>query len=89
MSLLIVRDNAREPRYRCLCCDDAIFYEGEETAYERHVVACSNRHDEELRGRSLRVKAPGIFDPFQSGDVELERWIRVNRGLLLEGRRTL
>lgn len=89
---LIVVINGREreePRYRCLCCNDADFYEGEERAYETHVVACANRHDEELRAQSMRARAPGIFDPNVSGDVELERWYRRNLPLLREGRKLL
>lgn len=87
--LIVVRHNAREPRYRCLCCDDAVFFEGEERAYESHVIACSRRHEAEMRGTSLRVKAPGIFDPDVSGDVEYGRWVRQHRGMLLEGRLTM
>jgi hypothetical protein len=89
MGLIVVRRNEREPRYRCLCCDDAVFFEGEERAYESHIVSCSRRHDERMRAESWREKAPGIFDPFRSGDVELDRWIRQNRAMLLEGRKTL
>lgn len=84
--LVVVRNNAREPKYRCLCCNDAVFFDGEERAYETHVVLCANRNDEELRGESWRVKAPGIFDPNVSGDVELDKWIRKHRALLLEDR---
>lgn len=87
--LVVVRHNAREPKYRCLSCREWVGYEGEEKAYETHVVACAARRDAELRGASLRVRMPGIFDPNASGDVELERWYRANRGLLLEGRRKL
>lgn len=87
MGLIVVtKDDGRQPRYKCLCCGTAEFYEGEETAYEQHVVACSNRHEAELRSMSLRVKAPGIFDPDESGDVEFGRWVRANRKALLEGR---
>ncbi len=86
MGLIVVRHNDREPAYRCLCCSDGIFYEGEERAYEQHVVLCSKRHDEEMRAQSLREKAPHIFDPGVSGDVELDRWVRVHREALLEDR---
>lgn len=87
MSLLVVvRHNAREPKYRCLCCKEWVGYEGEQRAYETHVVACADRRDEELRAESWRVKAPGIFDPNVSGDVELDKWVRRNRALLLEDR---
>lgn len=86
MGLIVVRVNAREPRWKCLCCGDAEFYDGEQAAYERHVVLCSVRHDAEMRGESLRAKIPGIYDPFESGDVELGRWIGRHRALLLEDR---
>lgn len=89
MGLIVVTSNKdRVPRYRCLACD-TVFYVGEETFYERHVVACSAKHDEQLRADSLRTRMPGIFDPFVSGDVELERWYRRNLPLLREGRKTL
>jgi hypothetical protein len=86
MGLIVIRHNEREPAYRCDCCADGVFFEGEERAYETHVVLCSMRHDAELRGESLRVKAPGIFDPEQSGDAELDRWVRRHRVALLEDR---
>lgn len=84
-----VRD-ARRPRYRCECCPERTpFFDGEERAYEQHVIACSSRHDAQLREQSWRVKAPGIFDPHVSGDVEFGQWIRRYRAELIEGRRTL
>jgi hypothetical protein len=94
MGLIVVvngrEQDAGKPRYRCECCPERTpFWDGEERAYERHVVACSQRHDEEMRGESLRVKAPGIFDPEQSGDVEFGKWIRQNREALLEDRMML
>lgn len=88
MGLIVITNERREPRYRCLACD-VVFYEGEELWYERHVVACSARHDKELRADSIRTRMPGLFDPNLSGDVEFGRWVRVNRGLLLEGRKRL
>lgn len=82
--------DAGRPRYRCECCPERTpFYDGEERAYERHVVACSARHDAELRAESWRERAPAIFDPERSGDVELGRWIRRNREALLEDRKKL
>lgn len=88
--IVVIGGRAQDaPKYRCLCCNDAVFYDGEEAAYERHVVACSERHDEAMRAESWRAKVPGIFDPDVSGDVELERWVRLNRGALLEGRKKL
>ncbi len=89
MGLIVVRHNDREPAYRCLCCSDGIFYEGEERAYEGHVILCAKRHDAEMEAESLRSKAPAIFDPFVSGDVELDRWVRVHREELLEDRKRI
>lgn len=88
--LIVVRDASRRPRYVCRIChmrgERSVFYDGEETAYERHVVACANRHEDELRSRSARVISPALFDPDQSGDVEFGRWIFDNREALIEGR---
>ena len=84
--LIVVRNNAREPKYRCLCCNDGVYFEGEEGAFHRHVVKCSARNDEAMRAQSLRVKAPGIFDPDQSGDVDVERWVRKHKAALREDR---
>lgn len=82
--------DAGRPRYRCECCPERTpFWDGEERAFERHVVACAARHDEQLRALSWRQRAPAIFDPQVSGDVELGRWIAVHRDALLEGRKTL
>lgn len=89
MRLIVMRVNAPEPCYFCLCCNEASFVEGEERGYERHVARCSTVHDEKLRADSIRTRMPLIFDPHVSGDVELTRWIRRHRGMLLEGRMTL
>jgi hypothetical protein len=87
MSLLVVvRHNAREPKFRCLSCNEWVGYEGEERAYETHVVACAQRNEEALRGRSLRSIAPKVFDPHVSGDVEYVQWVRQYRVPLLQGR---
>lgn len=86
--IVVMKGQERTPRYRCIACD-TVFYDGEETLYERHVVKCSETHDEALRAESPRTQMPGICDPFKSGDVELERWISANRDLLLEDRKKL
>lgn len=82
--LEIVRFNRGEPKFRCLVCQQP-FYEDESSAYERHVVACASSHEDELRQRSLRVKAPALYDPEQSGDVEFGKWVRANRKALIDG----
>ncbi len=85
MSLYVVRENPGKPAYGCVACD-AVFYKGEETAFERHVIRCSDENFEEMRAESLRAKAPGLFDPNVSGDVEFGKWVRRNRKALIEGR---
>lgn len=88
--LVVVRHVTGEPKWRCECCPERTpFYAGEEKAYEAHVVACANRHHDEMQGQSLRTIAPGIFDPFKSGDVELDAWIRRYRVPILQGRMTI
>lgn len=86
--IVVVKGQERgAPKYRCECCPErVVFYDGEERLYERHVIACSQRHDAELRGESLRVKVPGIFDPFVSGDVEYGIWVRANAQAIIDGR---
>lgn len=82
---------AGEPTHWCHVCRTP-FYEGERTAWMRHVaggsgqVGCHERHEEELRSHSLRVKAPGLFDPHVSGDVEYGRWVRAHAAAILSGR---
>jgi len=90
MGLLIIGAHKQPPKYRCLCCPEQVtFAAGEERAYEDHVVRCSRRHDEELRSHSMRVKAPLVFDPDVGGEVDLEKWVRKYRALILEGRKTM
>ena len=93
--LIIVGDvgEARTPKYRCLICkargERSVFYEGEERAYERHVARCYDANEAELRMQSMREKAPGLFDPNRSGDVELGQWIRQHRQSLIRGGKKL
>lgn len=91
--LIVARDSDRKAFGYCRVCamrgERTIFYEGEERAMEKHVAACSHRHEAELRQRSMRVRAPGIFDPERSGDVEKGHWISANREALVEGRKKL
>lgn len=63
----------KPPKYLCCLCD-ASFTEDERFQYERH---CLKAHDHaEVRSKSPRDWAPGIFDPYhESGDVEWQRWI--------------
>lgn len=87
MGLLIIgAAESRPPKYKCLCCNTAVFYEGEDRAYERHVVACSAKHEEEMREQSPREKTAHFLG---RGDTELEGWVRKHRGLILEGRKQM
>lgn len=75
-----------QPRYFCLTpgCG-AKFQAGREREYQEHCVWCSNQNEERLLAHSLQHTRPGLFGP-ESGDVELERWVRENRQALLERR---
>lgn len=84
----------REEVYYCACCsgeriadglDPLGFTRGEAEQYQRHVVDCAARHEDELRDRSLRQKAPGIFGE-EGWDGEFEQWVRDNADALKEGR---
>lgn len=86
--LIVVRHGARETEFLCRICK-AEFTKDETSAFERHVNACYAANEAELRGKSLREKAPGIFDPERSGDVELGKWIKRHRDALLEDRKKL
>lgn len=52
--------------------------------YERHVVECSKRHEDELRDLSVRERVPWLTGPL---DPELDEWIRDNRDAVVEGRK--
>jgi hypothetical protein len=91
--LVVIRDAEHAGRRMfCRVCqmrgEESVFYEGEELAFSKHIKLCASRHESELRGRSLRVKAPALFDPEQSGDVERGKWIRQHRDEILAGRLT-
>jgi hypothetical protein len=87
MGLLIIgATETRPPLARCLGCGTR-FFVGEETAYEKHVIRCSERHEEQMHAASLREQHPMIFG--DGPEPDLERWVRVNGGLLREGRKKL
>jgi hypothetical protein len=84
----------RDELYYCAVCaserraqgDDPLgFTKAEAEQYQRHVVDCAARHEEELRGLSLREQAPGVFGD-EGWDVEQERWIKEHAEQILEGR---
>lgn len=87
---VITHTSDRRPAYICRVCKEAVFARGEETAFERHVVRCANRHEDELRALSLRAKAPFFFDPRDaSRDQDLERWTKAHRDEILENRKKM
>lgn len=94
VALTVIRRHEGPPQWICLVCLTP-FFEGEETAFERHVAGtasmpgCAEREEEKLRAQSLRDRMPEIFDPLQSGDVDLELWIQKHRQALLEDRKKL
>lgn len=90
LGLLIPRDAA--PKYRCSVPtgDDetcgAMFYEGEERKYERHVGRCARQHRDAIEANSPKVKMPIFFDPEQ-WDPEYEAYMRgVGQRMKAEGR---
>ncbi len=85
MSLIVVSRLGEKPGFLWRVCGTQLG-QGE---YERHVVRCSKRHEEELRARSWRVKNPYLFDPNVVGDVEFERWVQANRKAILDGRKKM
>ena len=69
------------------------FYPGEEKNWERHVVACSRRHEAEIRHASLRERMPGFFGAERAGQEE-EAWLDradaagvTNREKVIQGRK--
>jgi hypothetical protein len=89
---LIVRDAQKRSGQRTLICEVCralgtmtVYYEEERAAFVRHINACWERHEGELRERTLEGKAPQLFDPQVAGDVELRRWVREHRAEILRG----
>lgn len=85
MGLIVVRVDPGRVIGGCVACD-AVFYEGEDRAWARHVDDCSERNREALMAHSLRAQAPALFDPEVSGDVEYGKWISRHRAALIDGR---
>lgn len=88
--IVVVRDAEKRVIGVCRTCHaagrESRFYEGEETAYVRHLKRCSDEHLEDLQSTQARHQNPALFDPDQAGDVELERWMRLNARAIEEGR---
>lgn len=86
----VIMDRDEAPAYRCECCPEKTpFWKGEERQRDIHVKACSERYEAELRQHSMRVKAPGLFDPEVSGDVEYGKWVRQNKEAIIRGDKTM
>lgn len=64
----------RVPKFECLVCGEAVFYEDELSAYERHVARCAEEHRDEIQAASMRHEGPFAEDA--GFDVEHERWAR-------------
>lgn len=59
------------------------FWEGEERAFERHVVSCA----EENAGAIQRFREKN--QPISGEKSDLEEWVDENKSLLVEGRKRL
>lgn len=93
MGLIVVRHADRKPKWICNVCrsrgEVTVFAEDEHAAFERHVVACAERHADHLRAFSMRNKAPYLFDPRTAGDVERHEWVRQHADAILHGRKII
>ena len=64
--------HGEKPRWQCDMCGRT-FFEYERAAYIDHCV--KGHSHEEVRAKSPRVQAPGLFDP-DAGDAEWAKWVR-------------
>lgn len=65
-----------EPSYLCALCGKP-FFQGEQAAYERHVLDQTAHPLEEVREHSLTYSAPGLYDPnYEGRDQDWAKWIR-------------
>jgi hypothetical protein len=83
MSLIVISRDELAPKWECYVCGGTFHTLG---VFQRHIVRCSDQHEEELLALSWRAKNPHLFDPNVSGDVEFGRWVRENRQAILDGR---
>ncbi|WCB94502.1 hypothetical protein DSM104299_03239 [Baekduia alba] len=86
MPLEIVSNVHEQPKVWCYVCGAGFGASKMGRPFEEHVARCSEEHDEHLRQQSFRVRAPHLFDPFVSGDVELGAYIRANSAAILHRR---
>lgn len=66
--------SVRAPKFECMVCGQARFYEDELAAYERHVAKCSEQHEDAIAAASPRSEGP--FSDDAGFDVELEAWAK-------------
>lgn len=71
-------------RFYCTVCKEG-FTADEAEKYQRHVVDCAKKNEDELRKLSMREVAPGIFGD-EGWDTEFEKWVRDNSEAILEDR---
>lgn len=84
--ILPTRVDPEPVKVRCYVCGAGFGASKMGAPFEQHVTRCSAQNEEALRSLSYRVKAPGLFDPFVSGDVEFGAWVRANRAAILHRR---
>ncbi len=91
MDLWIPDKARRVPKFKCLVptpdgpCG-TLFYPGDERRYERHVVACAERHDREIQAivdHNRELSLPDIQD------VEFERWVQKWAPEIMEERKKM
>lgn len=86
MPLEIVSHIHEEPKVWCYVCGAGFGASKMGVVFERHVRDCAGRNEDALRSLSYRVKAPHLFDPHVSGDVEFGAWVRANRAAIFHRR---
>lgn len=86
MPLEIVSHIHEDAKVWCYVCGAGFGASKMGAPFEQHVKRCSEQHDEQLRQESFRVKAPHLFDPFVSGDVEFGAWVRANSAAIFHRR---
>lgn len=84
--ILPTRVDPEPPKVWCYVCGAGFGASKMGAPFEQHVRRCSGENEDTLREMSFRVKAPHLFDPFVSGDVEFGAWVRANRAAIFHRR---